>query len=204
MGNHVKKRRKQLKLTQEKVAQAAGTTKATIMKLEKGSMQLTENWLKRLSVPLQCRPEDLIAEEMPQDVPLIGEVREKGELSLYKAMPPVGAGEPDSAYWEGLERVERPPEGGYRAVRAVRVTGEAFEPFLPDGSLIYYAEPAETDIDRFLNQLVVCELEDGRLMIRRLLHGVNFGRYDLSSPNAGTISNVALRWCAKVIFMKPQ
>ncbi len=205
MANNVRIRRKQLGLTLEEVANEIGTTKATIMKLEKGVMQLTEVWLRKLSKPLQCLPEDLIAENaMLRNVPLIGEVQEKGRLILYKPLPTAGAGEisADAEYWRDMDYVDRPPNCGSGAIYAVRLSSESFEPFLPKGSIVYYGEAVDS-IDELLGRLVVCETEDGALWVRQLQRGNSFDSYDLYGANAAPVKDVTVKWCAKIIFMKP-
>lgn len=201
MANHIKPRRKQLGLTQQAIADQIGTTKATVMKLEKGDMQLTEIWMRRLSGPLQCRPEDLIADHMPEDVPLIGEVDGQGVVQLFRPLPVAGAAEA-ADYWSGLEVVERPPETGHRHVRALRLVQEAMEPLLPSGSIVYYAERIMGGFDEFENKLVVCGLAGGGVFLRRLRPGSEFNRYHLVAADGDRLENIELAWLAKVIFLK--
>ncbi len=204
MANHVKVRRKALDLTLEEIAKAIGTTKATVMKLERGHMQLTESWLQRLSKPLKCDPTDLIADEWPADVPVIGLIMEKGVLALYRPLPKKGLSEPQQ-YWQGLEVAERPPEGGYRHVVALKVHGDELEPFLSAGSLVYAADPIEKDFRKYFNQIVVCQLKNGAVYIKKMTGGSSYGRYHLYSLSmpGDVIKDVEMAWCAKVIFFKP-
>ena len=203
MANHVKSRRKELKLTQQKVADAAGTTKATVMKLEKGDMQLTENWLQRLSVPLECRPEDLVTEEWPQDIPIIGEVSGPSKVTFLFDLPQAGLAEPATDQFKKADKAPRLPQDGYRDVMALRVKDGALEPLLPKDSLVYYAEPKTEGFDDYTSQLTVCELENGEVHVTRLQAGQSFGTYDLLRSNAVVINDAKLNWCARVIFMKP-
>jgi len=204
MANHVKVRRKQLGLTLQQIADAIDTTKATVMKLEKGQMQLTENWLERLSEPLACNPQDLISDIWPANVPVIGVVMEKGVLALFRPLPQQGLGE-SGQYWQGLEEVERPPETGYRNVVAFKVQGEAMQPFLSEGSIIYAGDPIAKDFKKYFNRQVVCQLRNGTVVLCRLMQGSSYGRYHLVSlVNPGDImKNSEISWCAKVIFFKP-
>jgi DNA-binding XRE family transcriptional regulator len=203
MANHVRARRKELGLTQEKVAQTIGTTKATVMKLEKGMMQLTESWLNKLSIPLKCKPEDLIAATMPQDVPIVGHIKPKGEIAYLLDLPAPGAGEPDPQAFASLEKVERPPESGHRHIMALEVQSDALEPFLSPGSHVYYGEAKQEDFDALLNKMVVCQTRAGETLIRHLQPADNFGAFNLASPNGPVLENVELDWCAPVIFLKP-
>ncbi len=203
MPNHIKARRKYLKLTQQKIADGAKTTKATVMKLEKGDMQLTENWMKRLAVPLQCKPEDLIADEWPADVPLIGEVYGKSEIKYYRNLPELGVEESDPTYWDKMQKAPRPPEGEYREVMALRVVDDALEPLLSIGSFVYYSERLVQDFKSLIGRLVVCELTNGEVHVARLQPGYSFGVYNLLKPSGMMMNDIELNWCAKIIFFKP-
>ena len=202
MANHVKARRKQLKLTQQAVAEAAGTTKATVMKLEKGDMQLTEAWLIRLATPLKCQPEDLIAQYWPREIPLIGEIYGENKVRLYRTLPANGMLDLPSEYWQGMENTER-----YHAdleslhdAYALRVIDDALEPLLAAGTLIYFSEIISDKFDAYLNQLVVCETEEREIYLSRLRRGASSDNYQLpKSLNA----EVSLTWCARVVCLKP-
>jgi len=61
MQNRIKEFRKRANLSQQKLADMSGTTAATIMKLEKGDMQLTTVWIERISAALRINPLDLIS-----------------------------------------------------------------------------------------------------------------------------------------------
>jgi transcriptional regulator with XRE-family HTH domain len=202
MANHVKARRKELKLTQQDIADAAGTTKATVMKLERGHMQLTENWLQRLSVPLKCRPEDLIMENWPDPVPVIGKITDKSLISLFKKLPDAGMAEADSTYWNGMDEVPQPPGGEYRDTRALRVEGDALEPILAEDSLVYFTDVLSSNFDEYIDSMVVCESNSEEIHIARLKRGYNFGSYNLMKPNGKTLEDVSLNWCGKVVFFK--
>jgi transcriptional regulator with XRE-family HTH domain len=101
------------------------------------------------------------------------------------------------------EYVEAPPELGYRDIAAVRMRGDAMLPFLPDGTLLYYHEPLHTGFDVHLGRLVVVRTEEGAVSAAILERGSAYGRYDLAGYNVKTVKNVAIEWCAKVIFIRP-
>lgn len=60
MESMLKKRREELGLSQEELGVAVGTSGQQIGRLESGSRRLTVEWMRRLSVPLKCRPEQLM------------------------------------------------------------------------------------------------------------------------------------------------
>jgi transcriptional regulator with XRE-family HTH domain len=180
----LRRRRKELGLTLQEVADAVNSTKATIMKLEKGDMQLTESWMRRLAMPLACDPADLMAEEWPADVPVVGLICDGGILALYRPLPQAGLAEA-ADHWKGLEVVDRPPDGGHRGVVALRVQGGELEPFFRAGTLIYAADPIERDFKQYLNSI--------------------YNRYSLLRPMDATElhENVEIVWCSLVIYLKP-
>jgi transcriptional regulator with XRE-family HTH domain len=59
MTNHIKSIRLARGLTLSELARLTSTTPAQIQKLERGERRLTDAWLKRLAVALQCHPVDL-------------------------------------------------------------------------------------------------------------------------------------------------
>jgi len=61
VGIIVRDRRNALDLSQEFVAESIGTSSQQIGKLERGEARMTIDWLRKLSVPLQCRVVDLLA-----------------------------------------------------------------------------------------------------------------------------------------------
>jgi hypothetical protein len=99
--------------------------------------------------------------------------------------------------------VEAPPETGYRHLFALRVADDGLEPFLREGSLIYAAEPIESNFDTLLGQLALCLTSDHGWKIRRITKGYSYGKYNLSALS-GTIANdEVLLVAARIIFFKP-
>lgn len=58
--NRIKEFRRARGLTMQQLADAAGTSKGQIDKLEKGARRLTVDWMVRLSKPLECDPRALM------------------------------------------------------------------------------------------------------------------------------------------------
>jgi len=61
MENRIKEIRTQKGMTLQQVADKAGTTKAQVMKLEKGDRRLTDVWMVRLSIAMSCDPKELLS-----------------------------------------------------------------------------------------------------------------------------------------------
>jgi len=60
MTNHIRSLRQQRGLSQQDLADALGTNKQQIGRLEKGERQLTESWIRRLCTQLGCTAADLL------------------------------------------------------------------------------------------------------------------------------------------------
>ena len=60
MENRIKEIRTEKGMTLQQVADKAGTTKAQVMKLEKGDRRLTDVWMVRLSLAMSCDPKELM------------------------------------------------------------------------------------------------------------------------------------------------
>ncbi|HSV28777.1 MAG TPA: helix-turn-helix transcriptional regulator [Candidatus Omnitrophota bacterium] len=85
MQNRIREIRQDRGLSQEQLADKVGTTKAQISKLEKSQRRLTDQWMRRLAVALECHPGELFA-----DTPVGITPEEQAILDLYR-----GLSEPD-------------------------------------------------------------------------------------------------------------
>jgi len=78
MDNNIREIRQDRGLSQEQLAEKVHTTKATISKLEKGQIQLSMEWMKRLAQSLECH-----WTEFGEDAP---SKDEKAILGLYRGL----------------------------------------------------------------------------------------------------------------------
>ncbi|MFD2205807.1 XRE family transcriptional regulator [Kiloniella antarctica] len=72
MENRIREIRSKKGMTLQQVAEKAGTTKAQVMKLEKGDRRLTDVWMVRLSLAMTCDPKELMntsrdSRHLPED-----------------------------------------------------------------------------------------------------------------------------------------
>lgn len=143
MQNRLAEMRRRATLTQDQLAERAGTVRSQIVKLERGERRLTIDWMIRLSRVLGCEASDLMPEEataptarpgggpwrdgpLPaRDLPVCGAAR-GGANALF-----VDQGRP-------LEHVHRPAQlaavGNAFAVYAV---GDSMEPKFQAGDLLF-------------------------------------------------------------------
>ncbi|SFR86756.1 DNA-binding transcriptional regulator, XRE-family HTH domain [Sphingomonas jatrophae] len=61
--NRIRELRMAAGLSQQKLGDAIGTSKMTVSDLERGKMELTLDYMRRLSRALSCAPADLLPEE---------------------------------------------------------------------------------------------------------------------------------------------
>jgi phage repressor protein C with HTH and peptisase S24 domain len=64
--NHIRELRTAKGWSLQQLADASGTSKSQIDKLEKGERRLTVDWMVRLAKPLACDPRDLMADGQPK------------------------------------------------------------------------------------------------------------------------------------------
>ena len=143
-------------------------------------------------------------------IPIVGIVGAGGEVR------PVD----DHAVGAAIEEVECPPGVDPSTAVALRIRGDSMHPVFQDGWVVYYSERTEiatppTDaltafkavvasdpLERFYGKHCVVKLEDDRVLLKILKQGRNTGRYNLTSYNAPDLENVAVRWAARIIFVK--
>lgn len=199
MANNIKLIRKERGLTQEKLAALCGTTKATIMKLEKGpeqgGMQLKQEWMEKLSRALGVSFSELT-----------GEITKK-----VKVLGFVGAGEAvtifdDHAQGAALDEID--PPVGYSAdgIVAVRVRGESMEPQLEHGWTIFYRKQADGVAPDCIGELCVVKLIDGSMLVKKLRQGSAKNLFHLLSKNPlhQPMFDQKLLWAARVIDIRPR
>lgn len=87
-SNNLKFIREYRGLSQDALAEKAGTLKGQIYKLENGERKLTHTWMMRLSAPLRCKPEDFVIEpnQLILDKDIKDNVLRDGEIALIDAI----------------------------------------------------------------------------------------------------------------------
>lgn len=190
--------------TYKDFADMIGRTQAVASNIFSGRRPLALEEAEKAARWLGTDLETVLYGEKPE-VPVIGTIG-PGEQVIAAGgqplMPPARLGESGARYVD-CECVQA-PAGFYAAeVVALRIRGDAMEPFLEDGTLIFYHTRIHGDCDQYLNKLCVIGLKDGRVLVKKLKRGYSFGRYNLMSFNAKLIEDVEISWCAKVIDIRP-
>ena len=191
VGERIRRRREELRLSQAEIARRVGTTPQAISLWELGERRIRAEFLERLARALECSPRDLLPDggKDAGTVPLVGHVGAGAEI-----FPPDEDQE--------LDRVPAPWREA-RELAAVVVRGGSMEPEFWDGDLIFYEPPnGMSDPEELVGRTVVCRTEDGRTFVKRLLRGSKPGLWTLESHAAPPMKDVRLVWVAPIRYIK--
>lgn len=192
MKNNIRKIRLKLDMSMDDVAAIIGTTRATIMKLEKGNMQLTTTWMEKIARALKCSAMDLIFDTSPPMVPVMGYVGAGAEVFPLETA-------------ETLEEVECPTGYLPENIVALRVRGDSMEPQMEDGWLIFYRRETDGVPPDCIGELCIVALENNGLLVKKVRQGSMPGLYHLVSknPNREPVVDAKLLWASRVIDIRP-
>jgi len=101
-----------------------------------------------------------------------------------------------------IEYVECPPGADASGVLgAAIVKGTSQLPALRQGDVVFWGE-GSNDASAFLGLECICTLEDGRVLVKRVISGSKPGLYTLLSHNDEPIEDVRLSSAAPVLWVK--
>lgn len=100
------------------------------------------------------------------------------------------------------DQVPIPPGGTDRAV-ALLVTGHSMPGLADEGAILYFEEQHAVPTRDHIGKVVVCELEEGEVLVKRLHKGDEKGLYDLESIAGPRLENRKLRWVANITAIIP-
>lgn len=95
------------------------------------------------------------------------------------------------------------PPGGTRFSAAVHLRGGSMRGFADDGALIYFEDQRTPPTPDMIGSVCIVELDDGRVLCKRLLRGSQPGLFDLESTVGDVIRDVRIRWSAWPIAIVP-
>jgi transcriptional regulator with XRE-family HTH domain len=191
----LQKLREERGLSQQQLAELAGTSQPQINRLEKSKRTLSKAWAERLSPHLGISAEKLLFPVLTpgEDVEIVGMVGADTEgQRVY------GTGQ------SGLGWVERIP-GTTKWTVAVIVRGTSMSPYAADGAIIFYDDRRDPPSDDMLGEVVIVGLSDDRVLLKRLLRGSpnKPGCYDLESFNGERMPDQEIEWAAFVSAVIP-
>jgi len=85
----------------------------------------------------------------------------------------------------------------------VEIKGYSMPFFAEDGSLVWIDGHSPSPRADMMNQVVVCQLDTGEVLIKRLQKGTEPGKFNLASLSGPLRENVTLAWVAEIISIVP-
>jgi transcriptional regulator with XRE-family HTH domain len=188
MAISLKKARKDAGLSQTELGEAVRSGRSTIVKLEQGTLPLTEAWAKRLAPVLGIRASELLK---PPQIPVVGFVGAGQRVYAF------------SDYESAGEEIDKPPYADAEDI-AVEVRGDSMLPLAEDGWHVVYTQETTLDERTILNRVCIVCLEDDVMLVKRVVRGTQPQHYHLISTNAAAIEDVRLKWAAVVRAIVPR
>jgi transcriptional regulator with XRE-family HTH domain len=190
LGANIARIRKMRGLSQAKFGEAVNKGQTTISSWETGRTEPSSDELVQVALALNVEVQALRGDAQPG-----------GGEDLVQIIGTVGA-DPSGAVIRntGQQSYDRIPGlgGGRLRESALEVRGHSMRGFVDDGGIIYFAEQHPSPTPMMLGQVVVAELENGEIVVKRLLKGSQPGLYDLESINGPTIEDAPIKWVALV------
>lgn len=185
--SQLKAARIEAKLSLQKLADLAGTSKQQVQRLEKGTRGLSREWALLLAPHVRKTPQVLMFGQ--------GKAQAVGYVGGGDEVNPVD----DFALGAGLEEVEIPPNVPLDAVLVI-VRGNSMYPRYFDGEYLFYLRDDRPPLD-LLNRECVVTLQDGRSYVKILRRGSSDQKFNLESwnPNTPVKEDEAVAWAAPVV-----
>jgi transcriptional regulator with XRE-family HTH domain len=188
MGNNLKSLRENAGFTQEHAARELGVSYGQYVKLERGERRLTQDYINRVAHIYNVTTADVLAERTT--VPVMGYVGAGAAAHYYAAS--------DGHF----DEVPMPP-GGNDNTTALEVRGDSLGSFFNQW-IVYYDDIRNPVTADLIGRLVVCEVVDGRILVKKLMKGTRPGHFHLLSQTESPIEDVELVWAARVKHMAPR
>lgn len=194
-GERLREARRAAGLSVDQVAQRAGYSASGVRAIENGQNGLRPDAAEKFAPVLGVTTAWLLTGDGDRDatplVRIIGRVGADTEGTVIHA-----TGQ------EGYDMAPVPP-GGSRDSVALEVVGHSMRAIAEDGSLIYFEDQRNPPTPDMLGYYVIAELEDGRVLFKRLLRGSRPDVYMLESQIGPPIEDVRIRWAAEPTAIIP-
>lgn len=184
-------------LSQQTLADAVETSKGYVSDVETGKRPIPRGLLvEKLAAALGVSTGDLYRH--PDDGP--------GGERLVRIIGTVGADTEgtviQSTGQEAYDMAPIPPGGTSDSV-ALEVKGHSMRAIAEDGALIYFEDQRNPPTPDMIGYVCIVELEDGRVLIKRLLRGSAADLYMLESQVGPPLEDVRIRWAAEPTAIIP-
>ena len=168
-NNNLRNIRKEKGVTLEALAEKTGFSHSYISRIEAGKRNVSLKNLELFADALGVLPQDLISEETRM-IPVVGYVGAGSIVHL------------DDSNQGILEEVEA-PDGATEKTVAVRIEGDCLgEAF--NGWLAFYDDEPRAPTENMMGKLCICWLDDGRVLIKKLIKGSIPSLFTLRSNDA--------------------
>lgn len=178
VGKQIKEAREARGWSTHELARAAGIPQSAVHRIE------AEDTTTSKHIPILLEVLSLKKDAVLRPIPLVGIVGAGAEIFPMDA----------------LGYVEAPPGVAGPTTVAVVVRGDSMRPAYRDGDLIYYDDHLPPDA--LVGREVVVELEDGRCLVKELFAGSAPDLWTLISHNAAPITDVRIRWAARIKWVQ--
>ena len=191
--NRIAEHRKARKLTQQKLAELVEAHWTTISDLERGTQQLTQDWMRRLGTALEVRPSEFLVEDdgASTSIPIRGLVGAGGEI-----VDDIAQVHRDGAVCVVVDIAL--PDG----LSAFEVWGGSMLPKYDPGDVIIVSDTA-VPASKVLGDVALVRTIDGRRYLKRVLKGSAPGYYNLESFNAQTMEDEEIAEAAPILMIVP-
>lgn len=153
IGIALRKAREKTGLSQEKLADKAGTSRQQISRLEKDARKLTRDWAERLAPHLAMSAVDLEYADQPPTTRRAGMIPILGETAAGRWIEIDTSADEPREWLPFLPEPEMSTDGLY----ALRVRGNSMDAIAPDGSIVICRSLASSGFEISEEDYVVIE-----------------------------------------------
>ncbi len=190
IGERISWLRTRAGLTQAQLAELTGINQSNIARWESGNQTPSQISAAKVATALGTTTDYLIrgiaTRPDAQSRPVIGYV------GAGEAVYPINGD--DSA----LEHTDV-PFGTPDHVVGLRIKGDSMRGQFEDADIILYNRETPFLLQDCINRRCVVQLEDGRILVKKLKFGQMEGHFTLLSTNAPAIENVKILWASPIL-----
>lgn len=185
MQNRIADYRKKNEWTYEELGRKIGASAQQAYRLEKNQRRLSDHWLDRLAAAFHCTPADLVGGSQRKLAPVTYRIIAKGDAVQY----------PQSK----IRFIEAPP-GASEDLEAALVETDDLYPRYERGDVLFFRRTEKFDIDPRARDHIL-QLQDGRLVLRRMLQIDSRGNAMLNHYTSTEVIQARAKWIAPILWV---
>ncbi len=194
MKNRIREYREKKGWSQQKLADAVGTSQPQIDRLEKNQRRVSDFWLEKIANTLHVPPIALMYESLNPQCQVVGMVGAGAKVTYID----------DHANGDGLEEVNAPYGYESHGIVGLRVVGDSMLPMLEENWIVFYTRQSEGVAPDCLGRLCVVRLPDDTTLVKKIRQGSKPGLFHLLSHNAEPLFDQKVVWASIVIDIRPR